>query len=57
MITTITISATRNNEHEEKKDNFIKPERNYSLVFKEFYINTVNKQTIKAKFHNDVLKP
>lgn len=52
----LTISATRNNEHEEKNDNYIKCERNYSLVFKEFYINTVNKETIKAKFHNDVFK-
>lgn len=30
--------------------------RSYGLVFKEFYIKNVNKETIKDKFHNDVFK-
>ena len=52
----LTISATRNNEHEEKKDNYIRRERSYGSVSRGFYINNVNKETIKAKFHNDVFK-
>ena len=55
MITTITISATRNNEHEEKKDNYIRRERSYGSVSRGFYINNVNKEAIKAKFDNGVL--
>ena len=42
----LTISATRNNESEEKKDNYIR---------REFYISNVNKDSIKAKFDNGVL--
>ncbi|WP_440250813.1 hypothetical protein [Clostridium sp.] len=50
MITTITISATRNNEHEEKKDNFIKPERNYSLVLRNFTLTMLIKKLLKLNF-------
>ena len=51
----LTISATRNNEHEEKKDNYIRRERSYGSVSRGFYINNVNKEAIKAKFDNGVL--
>ena len=51
----LTISATRNNEHEEKKDNYIRRERSYGSVSRGFYINNVNKEDIKAKFDNGVL--
>ena len=51
----LTISATRNNESEEKKDNYIRRERSYGSVSRGFYISNVNKDSIKAKFDNGVL--
>ena len=51
----LTISATRNNESEEKKDNYIRRERSYGSVSRAFYISNVNKDSIKAKFDNGVL--
>ena len=44
----LTISATRNNESEEKKDNYIRRERSYGSVSRAFYISNVNKDSIKA---------
>ena len=51
----LTISATRNNESEEKKDHYIRRERSYGSVSRAFYISNVNKDSIKAKFDNGVL--
>ena len=51
----LTISATRNNEYEEKKDNYIRRERSYGSVSRGFYITNVDKNSIKAKFDNGVL--
>ena len=51
----LTISATRNNTHEEKKDNYIKRERSYGAVSRGFYISNVDRSLIKAKFDNGVL--
>ena len=51
----LTISATRNNEVEEKKDSYIRRERSYGSVSRGFYISNVNKDLIKAKFDNGVL--
>ena len=51
----LNISATRNNESEEKKDNYIRRERSYGSVSRGFYISNVNKDSIKAKFDNGVL--
>ena len=51
----LTISANRNYENEEKKDNYIRRERSYGSVSRGFYINNVNKNLIKAKFDNGVL--
>ena len=51
----LTISATRNNEFEEKKDNYISRERSCGSVSRWFYINNVDNNLIKAKFDNGVL--
>lgn len=51
----LTISAIKNNEFEEKKDNYIRRERSYGSVSRGFYINNVDKNSIKAKFDNGVL--
>ena len=55
MIIITIISATRNNDHEEKKDNYIRRERSYGSVSRGFYITNVDKNSIKAKFDNGVL--
>lgn len=51
----LTISARRNNEYEEKKENYIKRERSYGSISRGFYISNVDKNLIKAKFDNGVL--
>ncbi len=51
----LTISARRNNEYEEKKENYIKREISYGSISRVFYINNVDKSLIKAKFDNGVL--
>lgn len=51
----LTISARRNNEYEEKKENYIKHERSYGSISRGFYISNVDKNLIKAKFDNGVL--
>ncbi len=51
----LTISAIKNNEFEEKKDNYIRRERSYGSVSRGFYINNIDKNSIKAKFDNGVL--
>ncbi|MEE0933171.1 MAG: Hsp20 family protein [Clostridium sp.] len=49
------MSATRNNESEEKKDNYIRRERSCGSISRGFYINNVDKNLIKAKFDKGVL--
>ena len=51
----LTISANRNYENEEKRDNYIRRERSYGSVSRGFYISNVDKNLIKAKFDNGVL--
>ena len=51
----LTISAVRNNENEEKANNFIRKERHYGKISREFYIDNVDKNKIQAKFENGVL--
>lgn len=51
----LTISASRNNENEEKNNNYIRRERHYGSVSRGFYIDNVDKNLIRAKFDNGVL--
>ena len=51
----LTISATKNTDSKEKKENYLRRERSYGSVSRGFYINNVNKEAIKAKFDNGVL--
>jgi HSP20 family protein len=52
----LTISAKREDEHEEKKDNYIRKER-YSGEFKRsFYVDNIDPDNITAAFNNGVLK-
>ena len=50
-----TISATKNTDSKEKKENYLRRERRYGSVSRGFYLNNVNKDLIKAKFDNGVL--
>ena len=51
----LTISATKNTDSKEKKENYLRRERSYGSVSRGFYINNVDKNLIKAKFDNGVL--
>ncbi|WP_298042384.1 Hsp20/alpha crystallin family protein [uncultured Clostridium sp.] len=51
----LTISAIKNNEFEEKKDNYIRRERSYGSVSRGFYINNIDKNSVNGKFDNGVL--
>ena len=51
----LTISATKNTDSKEKKENYLRRERRYGSVSRGFYLNNVNKDLIKAKFDNGVL--
>ena len=51
----LTISATKNTDSKEKKENYLRRERRYGSVSSGFYLNTVSKDLIKAKFDNGVL--
>lgn len=54
----LTISAHRNNvkEDNDKKEKYIRKERNYGEVSRSFYVGNINKEEIKAKFENGVLE-
>ena len=52
----LTISAKKNDEKEEKKENYIRKERSYGEVSRSFYVGNVDKEQIKAKFENGVLE-
>lgn len=54
----LSISGEKKTEKEEteKKENYIRKERNYSKVSRSFYVGDINKDEIKAKFENGVLE-
>jgi HSP20 family protein len=52
----LTISARRNEEVEENKENFIRRERNYGEFKRSFYINNVDEDSIDASFNDGILR-
>ena len=52
----LVISAKRNEEHDDKKDNYIRKERSYGEFSRSFYFDNVSEDKINAKFENGVLK-
>lgn len=52
----LTISTTRQDEYEEKKDNFIRKERSYGQFSRSFYVDNVDESKIKAEFNDGVLR-
>ena len=52
---TLVISATRNEEVNEEKDNYIRRERTFGQISRAFHVENVDKQKITAKFENGEL--
>ena len=52
----LNISAKRENNLEEKKDNYVRQERSYGEFKRSFYIDNVEEDKIDANFDNGVLK-
>lgn len=53
---TLLISVEHKEDNEEKNDNFIRRERRYGSASREFYLENVKEDGIKAKFENGILK-
>ncbi|CCQ94520.1 18 kDa heat shock protein [[Clostridium] ultunense Esp] len=52
----LTISVERKEELNEEKENYIRRERRYGSFRRNFYVEGVNQEKIKAKFDNGVLR-
>ena len=52
----LNISAKRDSNVEEKKDNYVRKERSYGEFKRSFYIDNVEEDEINATFDNGVLK-
>ena len=52
---TLTIFATRNEEINEEKDNYIRRERTYGQIARSFHVENVDKEKVSAKFENGEL--
>ncbi|HBC95246.1 MAG TPA: heat-shock protein [Clostridium sp.] len=52
----LTISAKREENKEDKDQNYVRRERNCGELIRSFYIDNVNDKDIKASFENGVLE-
>ena len=52
----LTISAQRNEEHNEEKENYIRRERHFGNMSRSFYIDNIDESKISAEFTNGILK-
>jgi HSP20 family protein len=52
----LKISASKEEEHEDKNKNYIKKERSYGRVERQFYVGNIKEEAIKAEFNNGILK-
>lgn len=52
----LIISAKRENEINEEKDNYIRRERSYGSFSRSFYIDNVDKNSIEASFNDGQLR-
>ena len=52
----ITITARKEDEHDEEDKNYIKRERHYGELTRSYYIGDIDEKDIKAKFDNGILK-
>lgn len=52
----LSISTSRQDEYEEKKDNFLRQERHYGEFRRSFYVDDIDESKIKAEFKDGVLR-
>ncbi|MGN0143655.1 MAG: Hsp20/alpha crystallin family protein [Clostridium sp.] len=52
----LVISAKREEEHDDKKDSYIRKEKTYGEFSRSFYFDNIQLDKINAKFENGVLK-
>ena len=52
----LSISAVRNETFEDKKDNYVRKERNYGQFKRNFYIDNVDAANVDAAFNDGILK-
>lgn len=52
----LTISTSRQDEYEEKKDNYLRQERHYGEFKRSFYVDDIDESKIKAEFKDGILK-
>jgi len=52
----LTVEATKNIENEESDKNYIRRERNYGKVKRQFYVGNVDIDNTKAEFKDGTLK-
>lgn len=52
----LTIEAEKKSESEEKNKKYIRKERTYGKVKRQFYVGNVDEENVKAEFKNGVLK-
>lgn len=52
----LKISASKEDEHEEEGKNYIKKERSYGKVERQFYVGNIKETEINAEFKDGILK-
>lgn len=52
----LTISTSRKDEYEERRDNYLRQERHYGEFRRSFYVDNIDESKIKAEFKDGVLK-
>ncbi len=52
----LTVEATKGEDKEEKDKNYIRRERSYGKIKRQFYVGNVDADKTKAEFHNGTLK-
>lgn len=52
----LKISASKEETRDEENKNYIKKERSYGLVERQFYVGNIDQDKIKAEFNNGILQ-
>ena len=52
----LTVEATKGEDKEEKDKNYIRRERTYGQIKRQFYVGNVDTEKTKAEFKNGTLK-
>lgn len=52
----LTIEATKEEENDDESKNYMRKERFYGSLKRQFYVGNINEENVKAKFDSGVLK-